>query len=88
MATFDKVICEVPLPVSAEIVSLQTKDFNCELETYRIDRHGWLLRNGVNMDFHGTMRFHGVDKDFKPYYFKAQFAEGDLVAITLICQAR
>lgn len=49
MGMFDNLICEYPLPnIEAQNERFQTKDFNCELDDYKIGSDGQLYKNDNN----------------------------------------
>lgn len=71
MGMFDYVRVEVPLPDGWEgPMLLQTKDFDCMMETFEIRQDGtlWVERGTVSkrqwqqVEFHGWIHFYGYER--------------------------
>lgn len=55
MGMFDDIKCEYPLPSHARMgTAFQTKDLECEMEIYRIDREGNLWRKHSSFDIRNS----------------------------------
>ena len=89
MGLFDHLICKYPLPdKEIQHEEFQTKDFECCLDTYIINKDGTLMvqinKNKYrNIDFHGDIIFYTStgkheDNSFKWYEYKGRFTDGKL----------
>ncbi len=69
---FDWVRCEIPLPDGWEPkgLTLQTKDFDCQLDIYTITSEGRLrhrfdyedtVNKEIDIDYHGNFRFYATE---------------------------
>lgn len=84
MGMFDTVRCEKPLPGEPkppEGAWLQTKDFDCTMETYTITAAGKLRNETGDVPFHGILSFYTYEKDVW-YEYEAKFTDGNLVDIS------
>lgn len=94
MGMFDYVKCEAPLPDGWKPGDhhLQTKDFDCGLETYVIRSDGRLIREDRDTDYHGCFQFYSYEdgvNDTRPlserwHEYRAKFTDGRLVNIEVI----
>ena|SRR5690606_14733928 len=89
MGMFDSINCEVELPGEPKPPAnrwLQTKDFDCLLDTYTIRADGTLWkkefeeREQEQVNFHGLLNFYTYENDIW-YEYNAKFTDGKLVAI-------
>ena len=94
MGMFDHVRCEFPLPGRpVPVPAFQTKDLECELDTYTITSGGILVREKFRGDdeeynrppmeatvvpYTGTIRFYGDDANRNWYVYEASFHYGHL----------
>lgn len=81
MGMFDTVRCQRRLPdgLDASKEWLQTKDFDCELETYTITEDGRLLNDdGEPMNFHGWLNFYTMTEKRVWHEYWAKFTDGAL----------
>ena len=81
MGMFDDINVDVKLPCRCKEKSFQTKDFDCQLDTYTITKEGYLLRNNERVHFHGWLNFYTFDENEKWYEFQAKFTDDIFVEV-------
>jgi hypothetical protein len=98
MVMFDNLICEMPIPGEPKPKELifQTKDLDCQLDSYRINAEGRLLvqerwdKPIKQVDFHGLLNFYtfegaSSDKGYSGWFkYSAKFTNGICQKIDVI----
>lgn len=87
MGMYDDVTCEADLPRHERVPDpgkdFQTKDLECQCYNYVITKAGRLIKDGIDLEHHGYLRFH----DFKGntwWEYRAKFTDGQLQGIELL----
>lgn len=89
MGMFDTVVCEVELPGERKLPAgewLQTKDFDCHMQTYTIRKDGYLLCDGEVLQFDGLINFYAFTSDDWWFEYEADYQGGVLHEIRLVKQ--
>jgi len=86
MGMFDDIVCKRPLPGPKQPPdeSFQTKDFDCRMDHYTITAEGTLVKEGVEIPFHGLLNFYTYTQDDWWFEYDAKFTDGKLVEIRVI----
>ncbi len=80
---FDNITCEHVLPFEPKPRgnSFQTKNFDCFLDCYTITKDGRLLKQEVEVRFHGMLNFYTYTDDSMWFEYEAKFTDGRLLEI-------
>ena len=74
MGIFDDITCEHVLPAQPKPKTnlFKTKDFDCLDEHYTITQDGRLMKDGHDIQFHGSLRFETYTKDHMWFEYVAR----------------
>jgi hypothetical protein len=83
MGMFDNITCEHALlgEPKPKTNLFQTKDFDCLMDHYTITEDGQLLKDGAEVQFHGSVSFYTYTDDDMWFEYEAKFTDGCLVEI-------
>jgi hypothetical protein len=79
MGMFDHITCEHVLlgEPKPKTNFFQTKDFDCLMDHYTITEDGRLLKDGAEVQFHGSLNFYTYSDDDIWFEYEARFTGAD-----------